>query len=82
VSSDSVSGGAGTKRPLIITLAVVGAVALIVGILWFAGAAPSFLDAGSHVKGSGNHVYRGAAGVVVGIAALAGAWFMNKRSAR
>lgn len=82
MSSESVSGGAGSKRPLIIVLAVIGAVALILGILWFVGAAPSFLDAGSHVKGHGNHVYRGAAGVVVGVVALAGAWIMNKRSAR
>jgi len=80
VSSNSVSGGAGSKRPLVIALAVVGVVALIVGILWFAGAAPSFLNAGSHVKGHGNHVYRGAVGVVVGIGALVGAWLVNKRS--
>jgi len=80
VSSGSVSGGAGSKRPLVITLTVVGVIAIIVAILWFAGAAPSFLNAGSHVKGHGNHVYRGAVGLVVGIGCLAGAWFANKRS--
>jgi hypothetical protein len=80
VSSGSVSGGAGSRRPLVIALVIVGVIALIVAILWFAGAAPSFLNAGSHVKGHGNHVYRGAVGAVVGIAALIGAWLVNKRS--
>jgi hypothetical protein len=80
VSSGSVSGGAGSKRPLAIALAVIGVIAIIVGILWFAGATPSFLNIGSHVKGHGHHVYRGAVGVVVGIAALFGAWRLSRRS--
>ena len=80
MSSGSVSGGAGSRRPLVIVLAVIGVVALVVGVLWFTGAAPSFLNVGSHVKGHGHHLFRGLAGVVVGIAALLGAWSVSKRS--
>jgi len=80
VSSNSVPGSAGSKRPLVITLAVIGVICLVLGILWFAGAAPGFLDAGSHVKGSGGHNYRGGAAVVVGVVALVGAYVMNKKS--
>jgi hypothetical protein len=80
VSSGSVAGNSGSKRPLVITLAVVGVIVLILGILWFTGTAPAFLNAGSHVKASsGHHLYRGIAAVVVGIAALAGAFVMNKK---
>jgi hypothetical protein len=79
VSSGSVAGNSGSKRPLVITLAVVGVVVVIIGILWFTGLAPSFLNVGSHVKGTGHHLYRGIAAVVVGVAALAGAYVMNKK---
>jgi len=79
VSSETVPS-TGSKRPLVITLAVVGAIVLILGILWFLGAAPGFLNAGSHVKGSGHHLYRGAVAAVVGIAALVGAFLMNRKS--
>jgi hypothetical protein len=78
VSSQSVSGG--SKRSLTIILAVVALIAVVLGILWFAGAAPSFLDSGSHVKsGSGGHVYRGAAAVVVGLVLGGAAWFSRKK---
>jgi len=78
VSSQSVSGG--SKRSLTIILAIVALIALIVGILWFAGAAPSFLNSGSHVKGtSGNHVYRGTAAVVVALVLGGAAWFTRKK---
>jgi uncharacterized membrane protein HdeD (DUF308 family) len=80
VSSGTVAGNSGSKRPLVITLAVIGVVVLIIGVLWFLGDAPGFLNAGSHVKGSGHHLYRGIAAVVVGIAAIAGAYVMNKKS--
>ncbi len=79
MSSQAVNGGTGSKRPLIIGLAVIGAIALILGILWLLGVAPSFLDAGSHVKGNGHHLYRGIVAVVVGLAALVGAWYMNRK---
>ena len=78
MSSQSVSGG--SKRSLTIILAVVALIAVVLGILWFAGAAPSFLDSGSHVKsGSGGHLYRGAAAVVVGLVLGGAAWFSRKK---
>jgi hypothetical protein len=84
VSSASATGGAsGTSRkPLIIVLAVIGVVALILGIMYMvAGTSlPSFLTSGSHVK-SGNHVYRGAVCLVVGVVALIGAWLTGRSKA-
>jgi hypothetical protein len=78
VSSASI-GGSSSKRPLVIVLAVIGVVAVVLGVLWFAGAAPSFLNVGSHVK-HGGHLIRGGTAVVVGVAALVYAWFLNKKS--
>jgi hypothetical protein len=78
VSSESVSSD--SKRSLTIILAIVAVIAIILGILWFAGAAPSFLDSGSHVKaGGGGHVYRGTAAVVVGLVLAGAAWFSRKK---
>jgi hypothetical protein len=78
VSSESVSGD--SRRSLTIILAIVAVIAIILGILWFAGAAPSFLDSGSHVKStSGGHVYRGTAAVVVGLVLGGAAWFSRKK---
>jgi hypothetical protein len=78
VSSQSVSGG--SKRSLTIILAILALICLIVGILWFAGAAPSFLNSGSHVKGSsGGHYYRGTAAIVVGLVLGGAAWFTRKK---
>ncbi len=76
MSSQSVSG---SKRSLTIILAVVAVVFLVLAVLWFAGASPSFLNSGSHVK-SGGHIFRGIAGLVVAIVCGAGAWWTNKRS--
>jgi hypothetical protein len=84
VSTASVSGGASaSKKPLVIVLAVIGVVAIIVGILYMvAGSAlPSFLTAGSHVH-KGNHLARGGVALVVGIAAFIGAWFSTKSRSR
>lgn len=78
MSSQSVSGG--SKRSLTIVLAIIAIICLIVGILWFAGAAPSFLDSGSHVKNSsGGHVYRGTAAIVVALVLGGAAWFTRKK---
>ncbi len=79
MSSESVSRG-GSSRSLVIILAIIAVIALILGILWISGAAPSFLDSGSHVKGGGNHVFRGVAGFVVAIACGIGAWWTSKKS--
>ncbi|HTZ94692.1 MAG TPA: hypothetical protein VMB74_20035 [Streptosporangiaceae bacterium] len=77
MASQSVSSG-GSKRSLVIILAVIAVLALILGILWMSGSAPSFLDSGSHVK-SGGHIFRGIAGLVVAIVCGAGAWWANKK---
>jgi hypothetical protein len=72
-----VSGG--SKRSLTVILAIIAIICIIVAILWFSGAAPSFMNSGSHVKGSGNHVYRGAAALVVGLVLGGAAWFSRKK---
>lgn len=74
------SGGTSTsKKPLVIILAVIGVLAIIVGILYMvAGTSlPSFLTAGSHVH-KGNHLARGGVALVLGVACLIGAWFSSK----
>ena len=80
MSTASVSGGASTsKKPLVIILAVIGVLAIIVGILYMVAgdSMPSFLTAGSHVH-KGNHLARGGVALVVGLACLIGAWFSTK----
>ena len=84
MSTASVSGGSSaSKKPLVIILAVIGIVAIIVGVLYMvAGSSlPSFLTAGSHVH-KGNHLARGGVALVVGIAAFIGAWFSTKSRSR
>jgi hypothetical protein len=76
VSSQSMSGG--SKRSLVIILAVIAVIALVLAILWFAGASPSFLNSGSHVK-NGGHIFRGVAGLLVAIVCGVGAWWTNKK---
>lgn len=78
MSSQSVSDG-GSKRTLVIILAVVSVIALVLGILWLTGSAPAFLNSGSHVK-SGNHLLRGSVGLVIAVACGVGAWWTNKKS--
>lgn len=80
MSSASVSGGASaSKKPLVITLAVIGVLAIILGILYMVAghSLPSFLTAGSHVH-KGNHLARGGVALVIGVAALIGSWFATK----
>ena len=80
MSSTSVSDGTSTSRkPLVIILAVIGILAIIVGVLYMvAGTSlPSFLTAGSHVH-KGNHLARGGVALVLGVACLIGAWFSSK----
>jgi uncharacterized membrane protein HdeD (DUF308 family) len=80
VSSTSVSRGTSTsKKPLVIILAVIGVLAIIVGILYMVDGTslPSFLTAGSHVH-KGNHLARGGVALVLGVACLIGAWFSSK----
>jgi threonine/homoserine/homoserine lactone efflux protein len=80
VSSTSVSSGTSTsKKPLVIVLAVIGVLAIVVGILYMVAgdSLPSFLTAGSHVH-KGNHLARGGVALVIGVACLIGAWFSSK----
>jgi Ca2+/Na+ antiporter len=81
VSSASVpGGGSASKRSLVIILGIIAVVAIVIGVLYFAAgnSLPSFMNAGSHVK-KGNHDIRGAVAIVVGLVALAGAWWSNKK---
>jgi hypothetical protein len=80
VSTASVPGGASTgRKPLVIILAVIGVLAIIVGILYMVDGSslPSFLTSGSHVH-KGNHVARGGVALVVGLACLIGSWFSSR----
>lgn len=85
MSSASVSGGASAagKKPLVIVLAVIGVLALILGILYMVAgnSLPGFLTAGSHVK-SGNHLARGGVCLVVGVVVLIGSWLTGRNKAR
>lgn len=78
MSTASTASGT-SRKPLVIALAVIGVVAIVVGILWFAGAAPSFLNVGSHVK-HGGHLFRGAVAAVVGLGLLVFSWIQNKKA--
>jgi len=82
VSSASVSGGAGSRRPLVIALAVVGVVFIILAILFFAGVNMGPLDSIGHSGkvNHGSHGVRGSISVVVGVLAFAAAWFANRKS--
>ena len=80
-STDTPSGtNSGNKKPVVIALAVVGVIALIVGILWFVGAAPGFLNVGSHVKHGGGHLFRGGVAAVIGLGLLVFAWIQHKKA--
>jgi len=81
VSSETVSGGAGSKRPLVIALAVIGVVLIILAVLFFAGVNMGFLDSVGHSGkvNNGSHGVRGSVSVVLGLVALGAAWFVNRR---
>jgi fumarate reductase subunit C len=79
VSTTSAASGIG-RKPVVLVLAIVGVVVLIIGILWFLGVTPSFLNIGSHVKSGGHHLIRGAVAAVVGIALLVFAFIQNKKA--
>jgi hypothetical protein len=82
VSSETVSGGAGSKRPLVIVLAIIGVVFIILAILFFAGAPLGFLNTVFHSGkvNNGSHGVRGSVSAAVGVIALVGAWFANRKS--
>ncbi len=82
MSSESVSGGVGSKRPLVIALAVIGVVFIILAILFFAGVGMGPLDSVGHSGkvNHGSHGIRGTISAVIGILAFAGAWFANRKA--
>jgi hypothetical protein len=77
------SGGAGSRRPLVIGLAVVGVVFLVLAVLFFAGVGLGPLDTIGHSGkvNHGSHDIRGAISAVIAIIGLGGAWFLNRKSA-
>ncbi|MGO8957736.1 MAG: hypothetical protein ACLQFR_10245 [Streptosporangiaceae bacterium] len=79
MSSQTMAGGGATKRVLVIILAVIAVIAIVLGVLWLGGWAPSFLNSGSHVKSGHHHLYRGLVAMVVGVAAGVGAWWYNRK---
>jgi uncharacterized membrane protein YidH (DUF202 family) len=72
--------GPSGRRALAIVLAVVGALAIIAGILYLAGAANSlhFMVGSVH---KGHHLVRAAVSLVVGVVLLIAAWFTSRRGA-
>ena len=82
MSSETVSGGVGSKRPLVIALAVVGVVFVILAVLFFAGVGMGPLDSVGHSGkvNHGSHGIRGAVSAVIGVVALAAAWWANRKS--
>jgi uncharacterized membrane protein YidH (DUF202 family) len=70
--------GPSGRRALAIVLAVVGALAIIAGILYLAGAANSlhFMVGSVH---KGHHLVRAAVSLVVGVVLLIAAWFTSRR---
>ncbi|HEX2323483.1 MAG TPA: hypothetical protein VHJ18_31300 [Streptosporangiaceae bacterium] len=82
MSSETVSGGAGSKRPVVLVLAIIGVVFIVLAILFFAGVGLGPLNSIGHSGkvNHGSHGIRGSVSAVIGVVALAGAWFANRRS--
>ena len=82
MSSGTVSGGVGSKRPLVIALAVIGVVFVILAVLFFAGVGMGPLNSIGHSGkvNHGSHGIRGSVSAVIGVIALAGAWFANRKA--
>jgi uncharacterized membrane protein YidH (DUF202 family) len=83
VSSASVSGpGTSSRRPLVITLAVVGVLALIYGILnLVVKGLPKAITLISHKNTHTTHPLHAIVAIVVGLILLGLAYWQNKKSA-
>ena len=84
MSSASVSGsGASGKRPLVITLAVVGVLALIYGILNLVvkGLPKAITLYSSSHKTNITHPLHAVAAIVIALVLFALAWWQNKKAA-
>jgi hypothetical protein len=81
--SSTVSGGAASKRPLVIALAVVGVLFIILAILFFAGVGLGPLNTIGHSGkvNHGSHDIRGSVSAVIGVLAVIGAWIAGRKSA-
>jgi len=81
--SSTVSGGAASKRPLVIALAVVGVLFIILAILFFAGVGLGPLNTIGHSGkvNHGSHDIRGSVSAVIGVLAFIGAWIVGRKSA-
>jgi len=82
VSSASVSGsGASGRRPLVVTLAVIGALAVVYAVLCLAvKGLPSFLTLYTTAKGHDKtHPFHAVVALVIAVALFVGAWFANKK---
>ncbi len=81
--SSTVSGGAASKRPLVIALAVVGVLFIILAILFFAGVGLGPLNTIGHSgkANHGSHDIRGSVSAVIGVLAVIGAWIAGRKSA-
>ena len=79
VSSVSDQGAQPSRRPIALVLAIIGALFIILGIVYLAvpaGNLPSVL--GHTHPANGHHSVRMAVSFVIGVACLVGAWFVNK----
>ncbi|HEX9554444.1 MAG TPA: hypothetical protein VF983_14660 [Streptosporangiaceae bacterium] len=81
--SSTASGGAASKRPLVIALAVVGVLFIILAILFFAGVGLGPLNTIGHSGkvNHGSHDIRGSVSAVIGVLAVIGAWIVGRKSA-
>ena len=70
------------KRPLVMVLAIIGVVFIVLAILFFAGVGLGPLNSIGHPGkvNHGSHGLRGAVSAVIGVVALAGAWFANRKA--
>ena len=81
MSSQALRGGAGSRRPLVILLAVIGVVFIVLAVLFFAGVSMGPLDTVGHSgkANHGSHDIRGSISAVIGVLAFVGAWIASKR---
>jgi hypothetical protein len=81
VSSVGNAGGQPSKRPIALVLAIIGVLGIILGIVYLAvpaGNLPSIF--GHTTPANGHHQVRMIVSFVIGVACLAGAYFVNKSS--
>jgi hypothetical protein len=79
VSSVSNAGGQPSRRPIALVLAIIGVLGIILGIVYLAvpaGNLPSIF--GHTTPANGHHQVRMIVSFVIGVACLAGAYFVNK----